>query len=205
MIKGLNEYNRYNFLKYGGNSATNNTMPSENEIYFHHLGKAITLPIDPESITDSMSASWAFSTPLSRSAPIYSYQNSGPRTVQFTLNNLHRDMVREFNMDWVSAFGETDVVDALINNLEACVLPDYNETGKIVNPPIVSVKLRDEIYIKGTVNNVSKSFHLPIIDYGKGNAHNFKYALVDISLQVNEVTPYSASILSGMGGYRNHA
>ena len=167
--------------------------PKSNWIYFHHLKRGIYIPVDPESITDSMSANWASSTPLSRSAPIYSYQNSGPRTVQFNFT-LHRDLVNEFNP------GETDSVDKLINELEACVLPDYKETGKIVNPPIVSVQLRDEIYIKGIVGSVSKMYHLPIINYNGKD----KYALVDISFQVSEVTPYSASIIKGMGSFREH-
>lgn len=176
--------------------------PKTNYIYFHHLNRGIYIPVDPDSITDSMSAGWAQSTPLSRSAPIYSYQNSGPRSVQFTFS-LHRDMVKEFNPDWVDG-KEGDVVDKLITELEACVLPDYKESGKIVNPPIVSVQLRDEIYIKGIVGSVSKTFHLPIINYGGVD----KYALVDISIQVSEVTPYSASIINdgnNVGGFRKHS
>lgn len=173
------------------------SVPTDNYIYFHHLGKSITIPVDPDSIADSMNASWASSTPLSRSAPIYSYQSSGPRSVQFSFK-LHRDLVKQFNPDW----GE-DPVDELITNLEACVLPTYQEAGKIVNPPIISVKLRDEIYIKGVVSTVSKSFQLPIIYYASATHPGYKYAQVDLNLSVNEVTPQDASIISNYGGYRS--
>lgn len=179
------------------NPQSGNSIPTDNFIYFHHIGKSITIPVDPLAVTDSMSASWASSTPLSRSAPIYSYQNSGPRSVQFQFQ-LHRDLVKQFNPDW----GE-DPVDELITNLEACVLPTYQETGKIVNPPIVSIKLRDEIYIKGIVNSVGKSFSLPIIYYASATNPGYKYAVVDLNLNVQEITPQDASIISRTGGYRS--
>ena len=198
------------FLNKQHDSKINNSIQGEgtpspttpyNYIYFHHIQKAITIPVDPESIADQMSASWASSTPLSRSAPLYSYQSSGPRSVQFTLN-LHRDLIRQLNPDWVK--GGKDPVTELIDNLEACVLPDYNESGKIVNPPIVSVKFRQEIYIKGIVRSVSKQFNIPIINYGTATSPNFKYALVTLSIAVEEVTPYMASIIGNKGGYRDH-
>lgn len=173
------------------------SIPTDNYIYFHHLGRSITIPVDPQNLTDGLSASWASSTPLSRSAPIYSYQNSGPRSVQFSFQ-LHRDLVKQFNPDW----GE-DPVDELITNIEACVLPTYKETGKIVNPPIVSVKIRDEIYIKGVVSNVTKNFDLPLIYYASATHPGYKYAVVSISFSVNEVTPQDASIISKTGGYRS--
>lgn len=174
-------------------------IPNDNYIYFHHLQKGITIPVDPTQVSDSMQASWANSTPLSRSAPIYSYQSSGPRTMQFSFD-LHRDLVKQFNPDWAKT--GKDVVDQLINNLEACVLPTYQETGKIVNPPIISVKLRNEIYIKGVVQSVGKNFQLPIINYGDEQTPNFKYALVNINFNVSEVTPYDASIIGKFGSFR---
>lgn len=178
------------------------SIPTENLIYFHHIdnidGHApyIIIPVDPDSIQDTMSASFASNMPLSRSAPIYSYQNSGPRSIQLTFT-LHRDLCREYNP------GGFDAVDELIRNLEACVLPDYQTTGKIVNPPLVSLQLRNEIYIKGVVtNSVGKTFRLPIINYGTNGEDNFKYAVVDLSFGISEVTPYSASIIGNLGPNR---
>lgn len=167
-------------------------IPEENYVYFHHTNTKIIIPVDPDAISDSMGASFAQNTPLSRSAPIFSYQNSGPRTVSVNFT-LHRDICNEYNN-----LGY-DCVDALIMNLDQMVLPDYNSAGKIVNPPVVSLKLRDDIFIKGIVNQCSHTFQLPIIEYFGKN----KYAVVGINFGITEVTPYSASILPNIGQYRN--
>lgn len=167
-------------------------IPLENYIYFHHTDTKIIIPVDPDTLQDSMSANFASSSPLSRSAPIYSYQNSGPRSVQVSFT-LHRDLCREYNP------GGEDAVDQLITNLDQMVLPDYNSVGKVVNPPVVSLKVRDEIFIRGIVTTTSHTFNLPIINYdGKD-----KYALVSLSFSVQEITPFSASILPKVGQYRS--
>lgn len=168
--------------------------PTENYIILHHVGKALLIPVDPDAMSDNMGVSYAESNPLSRSAPIYSYQNSGPRAVQVTFT-LHRDLMRECNPD-LKIDGE-DPVDYMIENLDALALPDYDAASKIVNPPLVSLKIRDEIYIKGVVaGSVGLTYGLPILKYGNVS----KYAMVTVSFGVNEVTPYSASILPSVGG-----
>lgn len=166
-------------------------VPTDNYIVFHHTGKSYVIPVDPDSIADQMSASFASSSPLSRSAPIFSYQNSGPRSVQVSFT-LHRDLCKEFNP------GSEDMVEELINNLEGMVLPDYMSASKIVNPPVVTLKIRDEITIKGIVTNVGKSFNLPLLKYRDG----YKYAVVNLNFSVSEVRPQSASILNGIKGGR---
>lgn len=166
-------------------------IPTDNYIVFHHTGKSFVIPVDPDSVADSMGASFASNHPLSRSAPIFSYQSSGPRSVQVSFT-LHRDLCREFNPE------SADMVEELVNNLEGMVLPDYNSANKVVNPPIVSLKIRDEIYIKGVVQNVGKSFNLPLLNYGG----QYKYAIVNLNFSVQEVQPYSASILSTIKGGR---
>lgn len=171
-------------------------IPNENFIYFHHVGKYLIIPVDPDSLQDSMSATFAQNFPISRSAPIYSYQNSGPRTVQVSFR-LHRDLCKEFNPS------STDAVDEMVQNLNAAVLPDYQESGKIVNPPLVSLQIRNELFIKGVVNGAaSLTYSLPIVNYGTSNAPSYKHALVDVSFSISEVTPYSASIIGKYGPYR---
>lgn len=166
-------------------------IPTENYIVLHHTGAKYIIPVDPDAISDSMGASFAENSPLSRSAPIYSYQHSGPRTVQVTFT-LHRDLCREYNP------GSTDMVEELITNLDALVLPDYDSASKIVNPPVVSLKIRDELYIKGVVTgSAGITYNLPLINYGTGDRPVYKYALVTISFGISEITPYSASILPG--------
>ena len=166
-------------------------IPEENYVYFHHTNTKIIIPVDPISVSDITPAHWSSSTPLSRTAPIYSYQSSGPRNVQVQFM-LHRDLCNEYNNVGY------DAVEVLINNLDQMVLPDYNSMGKIVNPPLVSLKLRDEIFIKGVVSSSSHTFEVPIINYGGKN----KYAVVTLNFGVDEVTPYSASILPSIGQYR---
>ena len=91
------------------------------------------------------------------------------------------------------------MVEELIDNLEGLVLPDYESANKIVNPPIVSLKIRDEIYIKGVVTGtVGKTFNLPLLNYGG----QYKYALVSLNFSISEIQPYSASILSSIKGGR---
>ena len=169
-------------------------IPTENFIILHHTGKKYIIPVDPDAISDNMGISYAENTPLSRSAPIYSYQHSGPRSVQVSFT-LHRDLCKEYNP------GAEDMVDELITNLNALVLPDYDAASKIVNPPVVSLRIRDEIYIKGVVSgSVGVTYNLPLINYGTGDKPAYKYALVTISFGINEITPYSASILPEVGG-----
>lgn len=166
-------------------------IPTDNYIIFHHTGKSFIIPVDPDSVADSMGASFAQNHPLSRSAPIYSYQNSGPRRVQVSFT-LHRDLCKEFNPN------SEDAVEELVNNLEGMVLPDYNSASKVVNPPIVSLKIRDEIFITGIVQEVGKSFNLPLLNYNG----NYKYAIVNLNFNVAEIQPYSASILPSVQGGR---
>lgn len=179
-------------------ATTGLACPTENYVILHHINKVFLIPVDPDATSDNMGASFAESNPLSRSAPIYSYQNSGPRTVQVTFT-LHRDLMREFNPDL--KLEGMDPIDYLVTNLDALVLPEYDAASKIVNPPLVSLKIRDEIYIKGVVTgSVGLTYGLPILQYGGSS----KYAMVTISFGISEVTPYSASILPGVGGkFRN--
>ena len=168
------------------------SVPEENYIYFHHTNLGIVIPVDPDTISDSTTANFQSSTPLSRSAPIYSYSNSGPRSVSVNFT-IHRDLCNEYNN-----LGY-DAVEALITNLDQMVLPDYNSAGKIVNPPLVSLKLRDDIFIKGVVNQSSHTYALPIVNYYGKN----RYAVVTLNFGVTEVTPYSASIIANIGQYRD--
>ena len=68
----------------------------ENYIYFYHLDKFCILPIYPESITDQMRSTFQETNALSRSAPVFTFNNSGPRTVSISLE-LHRDMMNDIN------------------------------------------------------------------------------------------------------------
>ena len=159
----------------------------DNYVYMYHTGTLLALPTYADSITDVMSVNFVSSTPLARSSPIYSYANSGPRQLSFTFN-LHRDMMQEINYG-VSNLDTTindDYVDYLINSLQACAVPEYSSTDKMVDPPMVAVRLGNDIFIKGVVlGNVSVTYELPILTTGK-------YASAKVSFVVAEVDHYSA-------------
>lgn len=169
----------------------------DNYVYMYHTGTLLALPTYADSITDVMSVNFVSSTPLARSSPIYSYANSGPRQLSFTFN-LHRDMMQAINYG-VSNLDTTlndDYVDYLINSLQACAVPEYSSTDKMVDPPMVAVRLGNDIFIKGVVlGNVSVTYELPILTTGK-------YASAKVSFVVAEVDPYSADTIQIAGSFR---
>lgn len=175
------------------------TMP-ENYIYISHLGddgEYIQLPSYPDSIQDTMNSTFNQETALSRSAPVWTYANSGPRSMQITLN-LHRDIMDDINMGTSNASlidGE-DYVDALIRKLQAIALPKYNLYNKAVEPPTVAIRFGDEIFIKGIVSGgVTVTYEKPILS-------NNRYAVVTVAFNVYETDPYDATIVAKNGSFR---
>ena len=178
-------------------ATTKNFRLIENYIYLYNIDQFAIIPVYPESISDSMSANFMPNTPLARSAPIYSYQSSGPRVVRFSIT-LHRDMFYQIN--WENSTLKTDMsndyVDTLINRLQACALPQYSSAEKMVDPPMVAVRFGNDIYIKGVVTgSVSVEYSPPILETNK-------YAVVTIGFEVSEVDPYDASMVAQAGSFR---
>lgn len=175
-----------------------------NYIYLYHLDKFCVLPTMPESINDTMTSTFQGTNALSRSAPIQSYSNSGPRQITFTFE-LHRDIMEDLNKDVsnlkdnVVDFQDKDYVDVLLNYLQACALPKYNiykSGSKAVEPPQVAVRMGNDIFIRGVVSgSVGVTYNKPILDNGK-------YAKVTVTLPVTEVDPYDAPTVSMVGGFR---
>lgn len=157
------------------------------------------LPTYPDSVTDSMSSTFTPTTALGRTAPVYTYSSSGPRTVQISLK-LHRDMMDMVNtnnesisLDYVS--GE-DYIDNMIKALQSIALPKYNLNNQYVEPPLVAIKLGSEIFIRGVVSNgIGVTYTKPILT-------NNKYAQVEVTLNINEVTPYDAVSVFKEGSFR---
>lgn len=157
------------------------------------------LPQWPDQISDSLNSSFNSQNALSRSAPVFSYQNSGPRSMQISIQ-LHRDMMDEANyhISNLNIEDMDDYVDALIKALQAIALPNYHSNTKEVEPPMVAVRFGDEIFIKGVVDGgVTVEYNKPLI--GKNN----KYALVNISFTVKEVDPMDAKSIATVGSFRN--
>ena len=191
----------YNQLSRNAQATTAHSLSMiDNYIYLYHTNTVIVLPTYPETVTDSMSANFSTTTPLGRSAPIYSYSSSGPRTVGFSLN-LHRDMMNAINYQSSNAnidIGD-DYVDTMIKQLQAAVVPKYSATERMVNPPIVAVRLGDDIFCKGVVTGALQiTYGLPIIEINGKN----KYAQCTVSFSVSEIQPYGADEIMRDGSFR---
>lgn len=185
----------------------------ENYIYLYHTGVFILIPTYPETISDTMSASFSQTTPLGRTAPIQSYTHSGPRTVRVSLD-LHRDLMTQINTGASNALKEIyrkmgrdtssenyadDYVDILIKNIQAIAYPTYNDAARQVDPPQIAVRFGNDIFIKGVVSgNLSIEYSGPILE-------NNKYAKVSINFDVTEIDPQSSRTVSLIGSFRGNS
>lgn len=169
----------------------------DNYIYLYHLDEFIVIPSFPDSLNDQMSVTYNSSTPMSRSAPIYSYSHSGPRSLQINLD-LHRDMMKQINWQVSNATVATgdDYVDTLIKLVQAAALPTYGASEKMVDPPMVAVRFGNDVFIKGVVTGtVGVTYQLPLLE-------NEKYAHVSVSFNVEEIDPYDAQTVFAAGSFR---
>ena len=215
-------------------------LPSiDNYVYLHHTNTLIILPTFPEQLSDTMPARYTPTDIMGRSAPIYTYNGSGPRTVDISLK-LHRDMMNQVNTDinipegvdatlrndymaLATKLKRQDYMELLIRELQSIALPTYIASQKMINPPLVSIRIGDEVFCKGIVDGgVSVMYSGPILAnpvydadgkmiYEKdayGNNTNIrltgkgKYALADIQFKVTEVDPYDADIVQELGSMR---
>lgn len=174
-------------------------LPIGNYIYMYHTKTGIVLPNYPDNMTDSTSPSFQQSMPLGRSAPIYSYAGSGPRTISFQFQ-LHREMLEQVNHNNPSnLFPGEDYVDRLVKEIQAAALPNYAASEKMVDPPLVACRIGNEVYIKGVIQGaVTVSYSGPILS-GK---YDDKYALCNVGFAIAEVDPYDAQTVMKVGSFR---
>lgn len=177
-------------------------------IYLYHTDEYFILPQYPETLNDQLESTFSSQNSLSRTAPVYSYNNSGPRTVQITLK-LHRDMMNSFNTGAArirynasgglieTVINDDDYVDLLAKKLQAVALPRYKASDKLVSPPMVAVRFGETLFIKGVVasGGVSVTYGLPLLS-------NNKYADVTIQFSVSEIQPYDADSVGRLGSLR---
>lgn len=174
----------------------------QNYIYLYHTDTYVVLPTYPEQIQDGSSPTYSQTYLLGRSAPTFSYAYSGPRTLQFTFP-LHRDMMQQINgfNPNLPDTGE-DYVDLLIKQIQAAAVPNYDASEKMVNPPMVAVRVGTDVYIKGVISSqVSVTYDLPIIR-DENSPFGERYAKVTVAFGVSEVDPYDAEILAQIGSFR---
>ena len=166
-------------------------------LYISHLDEGFQywqLPGYPDEVSDEMGSTFMANTALGRSAPVYTFSNSGPRSVQISLN-FHRDMFEEMPSNVTPQDGE-DKAESFIHALQAIAVPKYNLANKAIEPPLVAVRLGREVFIKGVItSNIS-------ITYGKPILVNEKYATMKVSFTISEVDPYDASTVFQNGSFR---
>jgi len=168
----------------------------QNYIYLFHTDEFLYLPEYPDEISDKMTSTFAQTNALARTAPVFTYSNSGPRTVNIRVH-LHRDLIEFSNSGsrMKTEDGE-DLVDALIKKIQAIALPTYNAEMKKMTPPSIAVRIGNELFVRGVVQGgVSITYEKPII---KGN----KYAQATIAFDVYETDPYDAVSVSKAGSFR---
>lgn len=170
-------------------------------LYISHLDEGHQywmLPGYPDSVTDTMQSSFQANSALGRSAPVYTYSQSGPRSINIKLT-FHRDMFEDINQfqhpNGTDANGD-DLAEQFIHALQAIAVPKYNLSNKAIEPPLVAIRLGREVFIKGIVDGgVTVTYSKPILV-------NEKYAIIDVSFTVYEVDPYDASSVFKNGSFR---
>lgn len=166
-------------------------------LYISHLDEDYQywqLPGYPDEVTDNMSSTFVANSALGRSAPVYTYSNSGPRSISISLN-FHRDMFDEMPSNVTPRDGE-DKAESFIHALQAIAVPKYNLANKAIEPPLVAIRLGREVFIKGIVDGGVR------VTYGKPILVDEKYAGVKIDFTVYEVDPYDSTTVFQNGSFR---
>jgi hypothetical protein len=167
------------------------------------------LPGYPDEVTDTMQSNFTPTTALGRSAPVYTFSNSGPRTITINLE-FHRDMFEDINKfrypngsNGIFAYDEKnpsvaaeDMAEKFIHALQAIAVPRYNLSNKAIEPPLVALRLGREVFIKGVVTSGVT------VTYGKPILSNEKYAIIKVSFTIAEVDPYDATTVFKNGSFR---
>lgn len=152
------------------------------------------IPEWPDSIADSISTNFNQQNALSRSAPVFSFINAGPRTVQVAFT-LYRTMLDDANANRsnVSPQEGEDYVDLFIRELQSIALPNYHNESKEVEPPQIVVRYGEDVQIEGVVNGgINVGYEKPLIEDGK-------YAIVSINFTVSETHPTGADDKAQVG------
>lgn len=190
------------------------------------------LPQFPDTITDTMNSTFEGSNALGRSAPVFTYSNSGPRTVSVTLNLL-RDLMDEINATGI--FASTEWRDKLMpdNKIHpwTFIEEEKDKSGKIIKPAQAFVGNEDytDQLIRALQSisvpkyNVSNSAVEPplvaikfgreifikgvvsgsiSVTYTKPILSDEKYNQVQITFSVTEVDPYDATSVFKNGSFR---
>lgn len=177
-----------------------NGLLDDSYLYISHLDEGLQywkLYFWPDEVSDNMQSNFSETQALGRTAPVYTFSSAGPRTVQINIK-LHRDLMEDINLSGsnVKLKDGEDYLDSMLNALQSIALPKYSWETKSVEPPLIALRLGNEIFIKGVLLN---GIH---ITYGKPILSNGKYAKADLTLNIAEVDPYDSETVFKNGGFR---
>ena len=93
-----------------------------------------------------------------------------------------------------------DYVEGLVRCLQSIAVPKYNLSNKLVEPPLVAVRISNDIFIKGIVTgSVTVNYEKPLL-YPDG-----RYAVMSVQFVVSEVDPYDSTTVFKNGSFRGIA
>lgn len=168
-------------------------------IYISHLDEGHQfwrLPGYPDEISDKMNSTFAENSALGRSAPVFTFSNTGPRTISVSIN-FHRDMFDEINQASGAKYENCDdMAESFVHALQAIAVPKYNLSNKAIEPPLVAIRFGQEVFIKGIVSGGVT------VTYGKPILVNEKYATMKIDFSITEVDPYDSTTVFKNGSFR---
>lgn len=190
------------------------------------------LPQFPDSISDSMQSTFEGTNALGRSAPVFTYSNSGPRTVSVTLNLL-RDLMDEINASGIFANAQESLSQQQSKLAPWTYIAEERDKDSNVITQEAKVLLGNEDYTdqlikalqaislpKYNVNNSAVEPPLVAVKFGRevfikgvvsGNIgvtytkpilDNEKYNQVQITFSITEVDPYDATTVFKNGSFR---
>lgn len=194
----LNASDRYLSAKNFGGSGTD-VRPTGRSVIdcFLHIhngvGETILFPCYPESVGDQNQASYSAVNILGRSEPFQYYTGSGPRTISVKFQ-MHVDM------------DSVDDIYQIASAVESCCYPNY---GSGISAIKVTFQVGNSVRITGIITSVSTDYSGPILDMdpnsqNAGAMHDPKYAVIDLSFSITEVTgnPPSHAEIFSKGGRR---
>ena len=159
----------------------------------------ILLPNWPDNIQDGQNANWSATQILGRSAPIQSYGYTQARSISIQMQ-LHREMLKQTNVRAKYPIKdkqiEEDYVEYVVNMLYGSVIPNYSSSAKLVDPPMVAIRIGNQMYIKGVCTRFTVGYKGAIL-------RDNKYSEMEITIDVTEINPYDAITAMGVGAFRS--
>lgn len=163
------------------------------------------LPVIPEQVSQSVSANWEATSIPGRASSYYSYVGTSNRTVNFTIQ-LHNDLLEMYKWSEGGVVSSANDpaglnMNKIIKFLESCCYPEYT-AGKII-PPVVLLKIGDEVKMRGIINNVSRTSQLPFreVTSGQNKYKRFLYSSLSVTFTEVPASNPSASSIYNSGSY----